>query len=85
MTPPKPNTTNIKAQPEADEQLRDLTIMVRPTVFINDTRTTEQKLADLTDDNLLDGMEHSFADFRRETDPVGVMSDNWLWNRWIRS
>lgn len=54
-------------------------------IFINDTRTTEQKLADLTDVNLLDNMERGFADFSRSTDPYGVMSDNWLWNRWIRS
>lgn len=74
-----------EAQTLTEQQLRDLTIMIRPTVFINDTRTTEQKLDDLTNDNLLDSMEHSFADFRRETDPCGVMSHNWLWNRWIRS
>ena len=54
-------------------------------IFINDTRTTKQKLDDLTDDSLLDRMEAGFTNFRRYTDPHGVMSHNWLWNRWIRS
>lgn len=74
-----------EAQTLTEQQLRDLTIMVRPTVFINDTRTTEQKLDDLTNENLLSDMEHSLENFSRSTDPHGVMSDNWLWNRWIRS
>jgi len=74
-----------EAQTLTEEQLREITIMVRRTVFINDTRTLNEKLDDLTDDNLLDAMTADFANFRRETDPVGVMSHNWLWNRWIRS
>lgn len=74
-----------EAQTLTEQQLRDLTIMVRPTVFINDTRTTDAKLADLTDDSLLDRMQSGFTNFRRSTDPYGVMSHTWLWNRWIRS
>lgn len=54
-------------------------------IFINDTRALADKLADLTDDSLLDRMQSGFANFRRYTDPYGVMSHNWLWNRWIRS
>lgn len=54
-------------------------------IFINDTRTLADKLADLTNENLLSDMEHSFENFKRDTDPYGVMSHNWLWNRWIRS
>lgn len=54
-------------------------------IYINDTRPLKDKLADLTNYNLLDSMEHSFTNFRRSTDPYGVMSHNWLWNRWIRS
>lgn len=74
-----------EAQDLTEEQLRELTVMIRPITFINDTRTLADKLADLTDDSLLDRMERGFADFRRYTDPYGVMSHNWLWNRWIRS
>lgn len=74
-----------EAQDLTEEQLKELTVMIRPQVFINDTRTTEQKLADLTDDSLLDRMQAGFTNFRRSTDPYGVMSHNWLWNRWIRS
>ena len=74
-----------EAQTLTEEQLRDLTLLVRPITIINDTRTTEQKLDDLTNENLLSDMEHSLENFSRETDPYGVMSANWLWNRWIRS
>lgn len=74
-----------EAQDLTEEQLKELTVMVRPTLFINDTRTTDEKLADLTNENLLSDMEHSFENFKRYTDPYGVMSYNWLWNRWIRS
>ena len=60
-------------------------ITVPPVVLINDTRTIKQKLADLTNENLLSDMEHSFENFKRDTDPYGVMSYKWLWSRWIRS
>lgn len=52
---------------------------------INDTRPLEMKLEDLTNENLLSDMENSFENFKRDIDPYKVMSNNWLWSRWIRS
>lgn len=74
-----------EAQDLTETQLQDMLVLVRPRVLVNDTRTLADKLADLSNDNLLDSMERGYADFRRYTDPYGVMSDNWLWSRWIRS
>ena len=45
-------------------------------IFINDTRTTKQKLDDLTDDSLLDRMEAGFTNFRRYTDPDDIRVEN---------
>lgn len=54
-------------------------------IYINDTRPLNHKLNDLTDETLLDRMEKGLRQFSNFTDPCGVMSSNWLWNRWIRN
>ena len=74
-----------EASTMTEAQLKELTVMCRPFVLVNDTRTLEEKLADLTNENLLSDMENSFENFKRDTDPYKVMSLSWLWSRWIRS
>jgi hypothetical protein len=68
-----------------EEQLKELTVMCRPFVLVNDTRTTKEKLADLTNENLLSDMENDLKNFSRYIDPFNVMSKGWIWARWIRS
>lgn len=54
-------------------------------LYINDTRPLKAKLADLSNDSLIDDMIYDFEDYSRYIDPYKVMSYNWRWNRWLRN
>lgn len=50
-----------------------------------DKRTFEQKLEDLSFDNLLDNMLSGFERESRILDQYQVYSKAWRWNKWLRA